>query len=219
MKWKHVSDHAGKLEAWVVLKMSAWAVRGDDGIYIVDTGLSFMAPKLLKEAEKLGPVKGILLTHGHLDHVGGLKKLLKKRRLAVYAHEKEIPYAEGRLPYPGRKKPENIVPAGTLTPLPEEDGELLPIAGLQPVFTPGHTPGHVCYYEPETRVMITGDLFTSKKGQLNRPIPMFTADMDQAIKSAGMLRDYDIDVISICHGKDVAEGNEALAQYRKNMDR
>ena len=104
MKIQKISSNIYKIEAWLLIKMSAWIVTVSDGVYIVDTGMPFMGKRILKEAEKLGNVKGILLTHGHSDHVGGLKKILEQKKIPVYAHEDDIKYMEGKEPFPGRKK-------------------------------------------------------------------------------------------------------------------
>lgn len=77
MKVLKISPNIYKVEAWFFLKMSAWIVTVEDGVYIVDTGMPFMGKRILKEAKKLGKLKAILLTHGHSDQVGGLKKYLK----------------------------------------------------------------------------------------------------------------------------------------------
>ncbi|WP_233275783.1 hypothetical protein [Salibacterium aidingense] len=45
MKVINVSPHVYKIEAWFLLKMSAWIVKADEGIYIVDTGMPFTFDK------------------------------------------------------------------------------------------------------------------------------------------------------------------------------
>ena len=73
-------------------------------------------------------------------------------------------------------------------PLQEDSsGELALIGGLRPYLSPGHSPGHVVYYHEQDQVMLAGDLFTSKKGQLRKPMKMFTHDMKEAIASQRLL--------------------------------
>lgn len=214
MKVLKVSPHIYKLEDWFLLKISAWIVKVDDGVYIVDTGMAFMGKRILKEAEKLGKLKGVLLTHGHSDHVGGLKKIVELRKVPVYAHKNDIKHMEGKEPFPGRKKAEFLVQPGLVQPLEElNDGTLKKIEDLTPIHTPGHSPGHVVYYHEKDRVLIGGDLFMSKKGQLKRPIAMFTANMEEAVESAGIVKELKPKVVSICHGCDVEEPHKQIDKY------
>ena len=213
MKVKKISSNIYKLEAWLIIKMSAWLVTVNDGVYIVDTGMPFMGKKILKEAQKLGEVKGVLLTHGHADHVGGLKKILEIIKVPVYAHEEDIKYMEGKEPFPGRKKAEFLVERDVVQPLEMTDGKIIPIENLIPIHTPGHSPGHVVYYHQEDEVLIGGDLFTSKKGQLRKPMAMFTANMDEAVKSGRVIEELKPKIVSICHSQDVKEPYKQIQNY------
>lgn len=214
MKVLKISPHIYKIEAWFFLKMSAWIVKISDGVYIIDTGMPFMGKRILKEAEKFGKLKGILLTHGHSDHVGGLKKILESKMLPVYAHQLDIKHMEGKEPFPGRKKPEFLVQPGLVQPLEWKDnGKLKEIDDLVPIHTPGHSPGHVVYYHKKDRVLIGGDLFTSKKGQLQRPIAMFTANMEEAVESGRIVEKLKPESVSICHGNDIKEPHKQIDKY------
>lgn len=213
MKVLKVSPNIYKVEAWFFLKMSAWIVTVDDGVYIVDTGMPFMGKRILKKAEKLGKLKGILLTHGHSDHVGGLKKILEIKKVPVYAHEFDIKYMEGKEPFPGRKKTEFLVQPDLVQPLEITNGNIKDIEDLTPIHTPGHSPGHVVYFHKKDQVLIGGDLFTSKNGQLRKPIAMFTSDMGEAVKSGRVVEDLKPNVVSICHGKDVKEPHKQINNY------
>jgi glyoxylase-like metal-dependent hydrolase (beta-lactamase superfamily II) len=213
MKVQKISSNIYKIEAWLLIKMSAWIVTVSDGVYIVDTGMPFMGKRILKEAEKLGNVKGILLTHGHSDHVGGLKKILELKKIPVYAHEDEIKYMEGKEPFPGRKKAEFLVQPGIVQPLKMTNENIDTIESLIPIHTPGHSPGHVVYYHQEDQVLIGGDLFTSKNGQLQKPMAMFTADMKEAVKSGRVIEKLKPNLVSICHGNDVKEPYKQIQNY------
>lgn len=214
MKIRKISQNITKLEVWCLIKLSAWLVQTADGVYIVDTGVSFMGKRILREAEKLGEVKGILLTHGHSDHVGGLQQIVRQKSIPVYAHPLELKYMEGSEPFPGRKKREQLVEPGMVQPLPvNEQGQLQGIASLMPYHTPGHSPGHVAYYHAEDDVLISGDLFTSRQGKLQQPMKMFTADMEEAIASAAIVGTLKPHLISIAHSDDVLHGYNHIEQY------
>jgi len=216
MKVSRISEHITKLEAWCFFKISAWLVQADDGVFIVDTGMSFMGERLLREAEKLGNVKAILLTHGHSDHVGGVQNILRQRNIPVYAHTLDLDYMEGKAPFPRRKKPGKLVPPNVVCPLPvNEDGQLETFDDLVPYHTPGHSPGHVVYYHVKDKVLLSGDLFTSKNGQLQKPMKMFTAYMDQAIASSRIVSELKPALVSIAHSNDVKDAHLQIDQYVK----
>ena len=60
---------------------------------VIDPG--YTPEKVLAEAEKLGKsVAAVLLTHGHFDHVGGVKGIADKTGCPVYLHEKELSLPE-----------------------------------------------------------------------------------------------------------------------------
>src|SRR2546430_14769453 len=71
---------------------------------LIDAGLPTSARRIFKIAEqrfgrKTRPA-AIILTHGHFDHVGSLRKLLKRWDVPVYAHPLELPYLTGKSDYP-----------------------------------------------------------------------------------------------------------------------
>lgn len=216
MKIERVSEHIWSLKSWILIPIRVWVVAGEDGVTLVDAGLSVMSGGILRFIDSLnaGPLKRILLTHGHGDHVGAVSRILSDRQVPVYAHGIEIPFAEGKLPYPRRKKPEAGVASGVLRPLAHsQDGRLELVAGLRPYLTPGHSPGHVIYYHEQDRVMLAGDLFTSKNGKLRKPMAMFTADMDEAVRSSAVLTQVDPLRLEVCHGGPVLRPAQQLANY------
>lgn len=216
MKVRKISEHITKLEVWCFIKISAWLVQAEGGVYIVDTGMAFLSNTILREAEKLGTVKAILLTHGHSDHAGGVQNILRKRNIPVYAHALDLDYMEGKAPFPRRKKAEKVVPPHVVQPLPTaENGQLAAFGDLVPYHTPGHSPGHVAYYHTKDRVLLSGDLFTSKHGQLQKPMKSFTAYMDQAIASGRIVQELKPALVSITHSNDVSDAHLQIEQYLK----
>ncbi|MDR3540118.1 MAG: MBL fold metallo-hydrolase [Desulfosporosinus sp.] len=65
-----------------------------------------------------------------------------------------------------------------------EDGEVLPYCGgITVIFTPGHTPRHICLYLSKSRTLITGDALNVIDGHLVGPKPEYSSDIDAARKS------------------------------------
>jgi len=74
MKMKQVSEHIWGLHAWMVFPITVWLVKEEDGVTLVDGGLQTMAGGIRSAMQTLGigPLKRIVLTHGHSDHVGAI---------------------------------------------------------------------------------------------------------------------------------------------------
>ncbi|MCF6136526.1 MBL fold metallo-hydrolase [Pseudalkalibacillus berkeleyi] len=222
MEIKQISEHIWSLKTWMIVPIHVWIVKGEDGVTLVDAGIGNMGKGILKFVKALdaGPLNRIVLTHGHPDHVGAIKKILAETDVSVYAHKIEIPYMEGKLAYPGRKKASASVEEHLAQPLEEDElGTLKTIGGLIPYLTPGHAPGHVVYYHPKDQVLLAGDLFTSKSDKLYRPMPMFTYDMEEAVRSSRIVGKLKPKRLEVCHGKAVLNPAEHLDQYIQNTSK
>jgi ribonuclease J len=87
--------------------MNCMAIRWEDDIIVLDAGLMFpetellgvdvVVPDITYLVENKEHVRGILLTHGHQDHVGGLPWLLSELKVPVYGTEFTLAYAENAL--------------------------------------------------------------------------------------------------------------------------
>lgn len=220
MKVKKVSEHIWSLKTWMIIPIHVWIVVDEDGVTLVDAGIPMMAKGILKYLNQLeaGPLKRIVLTHGHSDHVGAIKTILTETKVPVYAHPIEIPYMEGDLLYPRRKKLEQNVEKKITQPLQaDEQGRLKSIAGLTPYLTPGHSPGHVVYYHEQDQVLLAGDLFTSKNGKLHQPMSLFTADMAEAVRSSSIVEQLKPKRLEVCHGSSVLKPADQLQEYIQKM--
>ncbi|MHB1683353.1 MAG: MBL fold metallo-hydrolase [Bacilli bacterium] len=216
MKTERISDHIWSLRSWVVIPIHVWIVVEETGLTLVDAGIPMMARGIAEFIERLhaGPLQRIVLTHGHSDHVGAIERILKVKTVPVYAHRIELPYMEGDLPYPRRKRAGVSVAKGLAQTLPENDqGGLDSMGALTPYLTPGHAPGHVVYYHEDDQVLLAGDLFTSKHGQLHRPMPLFTADMQEAVNSSLVVRRLNPKRLEVCHGNPVFQPADHLDDY------
>ena len=121
-------------------------------------------------AEKGWTVTHILLTHAHFDHIGGLTELKDATAAPIYAHADAIPMLENA---------ENAASRFGLSvakpPLPDtllNGGDVVTVGNLQldVLFTPGHAPGHVCFYLAEQNVLFDGDvLFQGSIGRTDLP--------------------------------------------------
>lgn len=148
------------------LETNCYLLSGADSgdALVVDPGGD--AEKILKAiAQKNLNVKAILLTHGHYDHTDAIKAVKEKHDVPILLHEQEADFmrigAADRARYgEGSAKKYALL----------KDGDVIELAGfpLKVLFTPGHTPGGVCYLSGST--CVTGDtLFQDGVGRSDFP--------------------------------------------------
>ena len=118
---------------------------------------AFEVDSLLKIARERGwSVETILLTHTHDDHVAGLDEAAAETGATVRCHPLEVEVARQHAP----------------TVLAVADGEDVQIGAgrMRAIWAPGHTPGCVCWYGPESDALITRDvLFVGSCGGVSYP--------------------------------------------------
>lgn len=131
-------------------------------------------------AMKAVPEK-ILLTHGHIDHAGAAKTLSEQLNIPIIGpHKGDLFWLEGLTQQAAMfnfKQVESFVPDEWL-----EDGETVSVGNLQleVIHAPGHTPGHVVFYNKENKLAWVGDvLFQGSIGRTDFP----QGNFDQLISS------------------------------------
>jgi glyoxylase-like metal-dependent hydrolase (beta-lactamase superfamily II) len=130
--------------------------------------------------ENLTPVK-ILVTHGHIDHAGGVAALAERTGLPIEGpHEEDRFWIEGMpqqskmfgFPNVRSFEPDRWLQAGDKVSFGEVELEVL--------HCPGHTPGHLVFFHPASRLAQVGDvLFQGSIGRTDFP----RGDYDTLIRS------------------------------------
>lgn len=193
-----------------------------DGITIIDTGLDLAADRIVNQLGEAGrkpsDVKRILITHAHPDHIGGLPKLKAATGAEVICSAGERPVIEGKIPIP--LPPRERVPgiwrlmpmSPRMLPTVPVDRELMEgdvlsdvMGGLHVVATPGHAPGHLAFWQPEHKLLITGDVLMRMFGRLRLPFAAFTFDMDEDKRSIKKLAAFDAEIVCFGHGEPITK--------------
>ncbi|MHC0037591.1 MBL fold metallo-hydrolase [Pseudoneobacillus sp. C159] len=190
---------------------------------LVDTGMPGQGEKIHLATEDAGVpfnrLKAVILTHQDIDHIGSLPEILhlSQNGITLYGHKLDKPYIEGEFHLlktdPAKMSKEHwdalppqmqylySNPPKSKVDYTLEDGEVLPFCGgIQVIFTPGHTPGHISLYLRESKTLIAGDAMVAKEGTLMGPIPQTTLDLELATRSLEKLTDLDIDNVICYHG-------------------
>ncbi|MBU3100636.1 MULTISPECIES: MBL fold metallo-hydrolase [Clostridium] len=204
-----------------VINMNPILILDEEKLILIDTGLPEQLGKIAEEVSKAGvsikDINKIILTHQDLDHIGNLASIIKNTEnyIEVLAHIDEKPYIQGDKS-PIKMTPEklnvmseeernsridmfNKAKANVTKTI--EDGEILDYCGvIDVIHTPGHTPGHACFYLRKYKTLVAGDAMNVMDGKLVGPNPTFTLDMKQAIESLKKLLNYDIKTVICYHG-------------------
>ncbi len=129
-------------------------------------------PRLKAAAQQHGvTVEKILLTHGHIDHCGGAGILAKELGIAIEGPEEADRFWIARLEDDGRSYG---IPAKVFEPerwLNEGDQVTVGELTLDVYHCPGHTPGHVIFHHPASKLALVGDvLFQGSIGRTDFPM-------------------------------------------------
>ena len=129
---------------------------------IIDCGAYTEAEKLAIEKyineNELRPVH-LIATHGHLDHVGAAAELAEHYGVPIVGPEKEDEFWLQGLPAQSRMF--GLDECQPLTPdrwLNEGERVSIGNVTLQVLHCPGHTPGHIVFFDDQSRLLISGDV-------------------------------------------------------------
>jgi glyoxylase-like metal-dependent hydrolase (beta-lactamase superfamily II) len=196
-------------------------------LILIDTGMDKSAKKIISYIQNLGykpsDISHILLTHTHMDHIRGLRKIkeLCNAKVAIYKTEADIV---------ARKKP-MIFPKGILgiffrimmpfmgykavnPDVVLKDGDM--IEGLKVIHTPGHTLGSICFYDQRNKVLFSGDLLSIDKGKLTYPKSNFNTDEDMLKSSVKKISKMSFNYMLPGHGIVIRpKASEKLRQFLK----
>lgn len=136
---------------------------------IIDPGDEI--PQILKRLEKhSAKLKQIIVTHAHIDHVGGALRLKRLTGAPIYLNEKDLPLLkmmDMQAGWLGIEPPEVAPPD-----VSADDSTIIGLSTLPAtvLHTPGHTPGSICLHFQTQDLLIAGDtLFAGSIGRTDLP--------------------------------------------------
>lgn len=215
--------HYGLINCYFVLE--------DDGLTLVDTGIAGTAPLLIAAVERLGrPLRRIVLTHAHVDHVGGLdalharfpevEVLISARDARLLRGDTTLEPGEPQTRLRGGLKPTRTQPTRFL-----DDGDR--VSSLRALASPGHTPGHMAFLDPRDATLIAGDAFQTQGGlavagqvRLLFPLPaLATWHAPTALESARRLTALHPQRLAVGHGSPLERPTEAMRRVTERFAR
>ncbi len=192
------------------------ALIGDGRVLMIDAGMKGSSGLIHSGLNELGvssdSLSGVIITHYHPDHAGGVRELVYESDIPVMAHRQDSRFLKGaeEQPNPFQRRLMARIAAplmekvnAPLTPIDTEleDGDIIPFDfPVQVIHTPGHTPGSITIFLPDQKLLIVGDALQYRLGRkLTPPAAAVTQDPEQAMESLHKLVSLDFHTICFSH--------------------
>ncbi len=181
----------------LIIRVPAWLAETNAYILAEESGGPAAVVDAPPDPDAIGAVliqhdltlAAVMLTHGHIDHTGGSGELSRATGASVYVHPDDDfltlhPAEQLRAMF-------GMTPPGVYD-VPEKfealsDGDQIRVAGLEfeVRHTPGHTPGHCCFYLANAETLFSGDqLFAGSIGRTDLPggsLAALMSSMDEKV--------------------------------------
>ena len=190
-----------------------YALRDGDSLYIIDGGFIGGVKSLNVALRTYGwshiPIRGVLITHGHLDHVFNAAEIASEANCWISGPLLDLPHYEAIYNYTGISRVCGLLETigrsclGYNRPQIDRfltDGDEIPIwGGLHAIHLPGHTEGHMGFYSATRRLLFCGDLFASFGRFSHLPPCIFNSKPDMICSSIDKSLSLDLDAVAPNH--------------------
>jgi glyoxylase-like metal-dependent hydrolase (beta-lactamase superfamily II) len=175
-------------------------------ISLVDTGSGMepyaVTPQLKQLGLEIERVTRVVITHGHIDHIGGLKEICEHSSAEIFVHPNDA---------------DDLKSMGIKTLAYIEDDDIIRTArrDLRIIHSPGHTEGSICLYDDE--IVATGD--TAFPGGYFGRTDLPSGDWRKLIESLDKLSRLNVRVMLPGHGEPVlSDASSHLRLARKTIE-
>ncbi len=206
----------------------------EDHITVIDTGAPGSGARILQAVADLGrspdDIRDIIITHAHLDHVGGLPELQQWVPARAGIHLAEAHHIDSDDPLPNPFTHPLLAricepyllradPGRARIDVYLNDGDEFPIfGGMRIIHVPGHTPGSIALHFPRHGVLIVGDAMQYRFGRLMLPHRLFTQDMAAASASIRRLASLDFDTLCFSHFRPIVrDADRRLREFVRSL--
>ena len=188
------------------------------GLYLLDVGFIGGRRLLSHALRDRGwggePIRGIILTHGHLDHILNAEPIAQESGAWIAAPRLDAVHYSGNSSYHGWARVTGFLETLgrrilSFKPfIPQrllDDGDYLDVwHGLRAVHLPGHTLGHMGYYCERLKLLFSADLFASYGGAAHFPPAIFNSEPHQMPASLANALRLDLAGVIPNHGDRVS---------------
>ncbi len=182
---------------------------GQDKHLIVDTGLNanYLTDAMQKSNIPVEDLEKIVLTHSHIDHIGGLNKLVEYTSADICIHENEASYVEEGDKRATAAAVFSVQLQGTPITSKLKEGDIIEWDEFvfEVLHTPGHTCGSICLYEKVKRILFSGDTVFAN-GSFGRTDLPPGGNSQDLINSLKRLSSMNVDILAPGHMDVVNNG-------------